>query len=308
MRAAAWAGLQDSMPRSALLSLHARVDAIDTGVLEDPSLVQIWGPRYSAYVVAASDRAVFTLGRHPDDAAGRRRADDLAARIAQFLGGRSMSYADAGRALGERPNRLRYAATTGTVLIRWEGAGRPTIATVPPPDVDPQDARLELARRHLHVFGPTTPESFAAWAGIKPSAATGAFDALAGSLIAVSTPTGDAWILRADEEALLAGPARSEAVRLLPSGDTLYLFTSDEDRSLLVPDAARRRELWTSRVWPGAVLAHGAIVGTWRRSRNNVAIGLWEPIDDATRAAILGEAAGLPLRGDHDEIEVTWIG
>jgi hypothetical protein len=30
LRRAAWAGLQDSMPRAALLSLHARVDGVES--------------------------------------------------------------------------------------------------------------------------------------------------------------------------------------------------------------------------------------------------------------------------------------
>ena len=79
-----------------------------------------------------------------------------------------MTYGEAGRGLGVHPNSLRYAAPTGTVLIRWEGARQPTVWTVPPPDVDPRDARLELARRYLHVFGPATPAAFAQWAGIRP--------------------------------------------------------------------------------------------------------------------------------------------
>ena len=74
-----------------------------------------------------------------------------------------------GHALG-MGNGIRYAAPTGTILIRWEGARAPTIWTVPAPDVDPHDARLELARRYLHVFGPTTSESFAKWAGIGATA------------------------------------------------------------------------------------------------------------------------------------------
>ena len=77
-----------------------------------------------------------------------------------------MTYGEAGRALGEPPNRLRYAAPTGTVVIRWDGARQPTIWTVPPPEVAPLAARLELARRYLHIFGPTTPEAFAEWAGM----------------------------------------------------------------------------------------------------------------------------------------------
>ena len=63
LRHAAWAGLQDSMPRAALLSIHARVEDAEPSTWEDPSLVQLWGPRFSVFVVAAQDVAVFTLGR-----------------------------------------------------------------------------------------------------------------------------------------------------------------------------------------------------------------------------------------------------
>ena len=74
LRRAAWAGLQDSMPRAALLSIHARMAGTEPETWEDPSLVQIWGPRFSAYVVAKCDRAVFTLGRLPSEAGPRTRA------------------------------------------------------------------------------------------------------------------------------------------------------------------------------------------------------------------------------------------
>ena len=40
LRHAAWAGLQDSMPRAALLSIHARVAGTRPSALDDPSLVQ----------------------------------------------------------------------------------------------------------------------------------------------------------------------------------------------------------------------------------------------------------------------------
>ena len=166
LRRAAWAGLQDSMPRAALLSIHARVEGTEPSTWEDPSLVQLWGPRFSAYVVAARDLAVFSLGRLPDDAKGRRVARTWPPACTPSSAATRMTYGEAGRALGVHPNRLRYAAPTGTVLIRWDGARQPIIWTVPPPEVDPRDARLELARRYLHVFGPATPEAFAEWAGI----------------------------------------------------------------------------------------------------------------------------------------------
>ena len=187
------------MPRAALLSIHARVEGTEATTWEDPSLIQLWGPRYHAYIVAAQDLAIFSLGRLPDGGASLQVAEDLAARLHAMLDGESMAYGEAGPALGEDPNRLRYAAATGTVLIRWDGARQPTVWTVPRPEVDPRSARLELARRHLHIFGPTTPEAFAEWAGIGPSRGVEAFETLARSLTAVRTPVGDAWILKRDE-------------------------------------------------------------------------------------------------------------
>ncbi|MGJ5816332.1 hypothetical protein [Paludibaculum fermentans] len=65
LRTAAWAGLQDSVPRAAQLSIHARAAETSPGSWEHPSLVQLWGPRFNDYVVAARDLAVFSLGRLP---------------------------------------------------------------------------------------------------------------------------------------------------------------------------------------------------------------------------------------------------
>jgi hypothetical protein len=305
LRRAAWAGLQDSMPRAAVLSIHARVEATEPSTWEDPSLVQLWGPRFSAYVVAARDLAVFSLGRLPDDTGARRIAEDLAGRLHVLLSGARMTYGEAGSALGEPPNRLRYAAPTGTVAIRWDGARQPTIWTLPPPDVDPRDARLELAHRYLHIFGPTTPQAFAEWAGIPSRRGIDAFDALHGSLTPVRTPVGDAWILTRDELMFRAAPGSPASARLLPSGDAYFLLQG-VDRELLVPDADRRGQLWTSRVWPGGVLVGGEIVGTWRRANAIVTVRPWQRLARPARDAVEAEAASLPLPGLSEKIVVRW--
>ena len=145
---------------------------------------------------------------------------------------------------------------------------------MPPPAVDPRDARLELARRYLHVFGPSTAAGFAQWAGIGAAGGRAAFEGLAGSLTPVRTPVGDAWILASDEPTFRAGGGPVAPARLLPSGDAYYLLQG-ADRELLVPDPDRRAELWTTRVWPGAVLVGGDIVGTWRRAQADVTIASW---------------------------------
>ena len=305
LRRAAWAGLQDSMPRAAVLSIHARVEGTQPSTWEDPSLVQLWGPRFSAYVVAARDRALLSLARLPDDERGRRRAEETAARLNAFLAGRRMTYGEAGRGLGVNANALRYAAPTGTVLIRWDGARLPTVWTVPRPDVEPHEARRELARRYLHVFGPATPAAFAKWAGIGAAQGRAAFDELARSLAAVRTPIGQAFILARDEPAFRAPAGPATAARLLPSGDAFFLLHG-ADRELLVPDAARRGELWTPRVWPGALLVAGEITGTWRRSQADVSIQPWRRLTRAEREAVEAEAASLPLPSVEGRIVVRW--
>ena len=305
LQRAAWAGLQDSMPRAALLSIHARVEGAEPSTWEDPSLVQLWGPRFSVFVVAARDLAVFSLGTLPDDAKGRRRAMDLAARLNALLGTARMRYGDAGDALGVHPNSLRYAAATGTVLIRWEGARQPTVWTVPPPEADPRDARLELARRYLHIYGPATAEAFGRWAGIGPRPGAAAFEALRRSLTPVQTPVGDAWILTRDEAALRAAPGPVAPARLLPSGDA-YLLLQGSDRDLVVPDAGRRDTLWTPRVWPGGVLAGGEVVGTWRRADRVMTVQPWERLSPAARDAVAAEAEALPLPGIEGRVTVRW--
>jgi hypothetical protein len=306
LRRAAWAGLQDSMPRAALLSIHARMAATKPSDWEDPSLVQVWGPRFNAYVVAKRDLAVFTLGRLPDEAARLEFARDMAARLGAALAGRRMSHKAAGRAMGARDaNQLRYAAPTGTVVIRWDGSRQPDLWNVPAPEVDPREARLELARRYLGVFGPATPEGFARWAGVRPPAAFAAFEALARSLTPVRTPVGEAWILSQDEPQFREQPGPAAHARLLPSGDTWYLLQG-ADRELLVPDERQRSALWTSRVWPGALLVDGETAGTWRRAEHILTVQLWRRLSRAQIDAVEAEAASLPLPGIGRPMEVRW--
>jgi hypothetical protein len=155
------------------------------------------------------------------------------------------------------------------------------------------------------VFGPTTPASFARWAGITPRGGADAFDRLAGSLTKVRTPIGAGWILAADEPEMRATPGSDAPARLLPSGDAYYLLQGDE-RTLLVPDAKRRAELWTTRVWPGAVLVDGDVVGTWRRANEKVSIQTWRRLKPVERDAVVEEAESLPLSGLPGPIRITW--
>ena len=132
-----------------------------------------------------------------------------------------MTYAEAGHGMGVDPNRLRYGTTTGRILIRWEGAGRPPIWTVPAPEMSVEEARLELARRFLHVLGPGTAEAFGDWAGIKPPRASRTIDRSPASSSRSPLRSAIAGSSRTTRPAFRAAPGiEPRAIRLLPSGDT----------------------------------------------------------------------------------------
>ena len=132
-----------------------------------------------------------------------------------------------------------------------------------------------------------------------------AFEALAAALTPVRTPGGDARILADDEAAFRAQSKPAASTRLLPSGDAYYLLWG-ADRELLTPDAKRRAALWTTRVWPGALLVNGEIAGVWRRSAHEVSIDAWDRLSSAEREVVKAEALSLPLPGLKGPIAVRW--
>ena len=304
LRRAAWAGLQDSMPRAALLSLHARIEGVESSTWEDPSLAQLWGPRYSAYVVPKRDFALFSLGRLPDDDKGRLRAERMAELLHGGLQGARMTDREVGRAIGIG-NAMRYAATTGTVAIRWEGARAPVVWTVPAPRSSRWTHVASSPGATCTSSGPTTAASSPAGRGSRGARGPTAFASLEESLLPVRSPLGDEWLLAEDEPAMRAAETAAAPARLLPSGDAYFLLDRKE-RELLVPRADRRPLLWTSRVWPGALLVEGEIRGTWRRSQHVVTIDAWDGRRAGEREAVEIEAATLPLPGLDRPIEVVW--
>ena len=119
LRRAAWAGLQDSMPRAALLSFHTRVDGVESSTLEDPSLAQLWGPRYHTYVVAKRDFALFSLGRLPDNAKSRLRAERMAERLQAHLGGTRMTPRGCARTRRRQHAQVRRDDGHGRHPLGW---------------------------------------------------------------------------------------------------------------------------------------------------------------------------------------------
>src|SRR3989440_860388 len=155
---AAFAGLQDSAPRSAVLALHARVKDVSPFAWRDPRFVQVWGPRGAVYVVPSRDVAVFTLGRSPRNpvlAAAVRTAPEKAKRAVRNRQTQAERFLS-NRAAGMNFRELRIASMTRAGSIEWDGATT-SWRLVEAPAEAAEPARLGLARRLLRAVWASAP-------------------------------------------------------------------------------------------------------------------------------------------------------
>lgn len=151
--------------------------------------------------------------------------------------------------------------------------------------------RHDLVRGVLHLLGPATPKDVAAFLDAPVADVRRRWPADA---VPVEVDGAEASVLAEDLPALRAAadpPGDGvPVVRLLGPYD---LFLQARDRHVLVPDPARAKALWPVLGRPGAVLAGGEVVGTWRpRSRGRrLALELdpWVPWDARLRRAVTAQ-------------------
>jgi hypothetical protein len=302
----AWGGLQDSVPRSGVISLHARVQGTQPGSWEDPSLVQIWFRGGADFIVPREDVGIFTLGSYPRDPARAADLERIADDVHRLTHGRMTPGRDLPPDLGGRPLRIRNTAVTGRVHIRWDAANIWVIPAVRP-SIDVEDARRELARRFLHWHGPATARRLAQFTGVEPADGTATWQAIEPELVPVEIAgvTERRWLLARDLEDLRS--ARPiQGVRLLPMDDP---FTKYDHELLLADDALRARSLpkvgRSPGYIPGAVLVDGEIVGAWQRQQRKVTIHAFRQLAAGVRHAIETEAMTFPIAGPT-EPRVVW--
>ena len=307
---AAFGGLQDTVPRSGLLALHARLEDITPRSWEAPGLAQIWF-RWADYLVPRSALGEFTLGAAPRDPETLAALDEFAVAVLGVLSGRTLSVREVAGAFPDLPGGmlLRCLAVTGRIHIRWD-ASFSGVVPAEAFDVDAEEARLGLARRFLHWFGPADALQFARWAGVPKSDATLTWTLLRDELTAVSVGGVGRHVLTADLAAMQTA-ALTATVRLLPAGDP-YLQL---DQGLIVPKAPA--ELGLSYLQRGGsrsvvnslggrVLMDGRIVASWGRKAAKVTVAPWEQLSDAQRERLSAEVSGLarPLGTDPT---VSWL-
>jgi winged helix DNA-binding protein len=160
------------------------------------------------------------------------------------------------------------AGTSPPVLRRVPGWSGPA-GTAP--------ARLDVVRAYLHLHGPATPQHVAGYldAPVKDVKAHWPED-----VVEVTVGSSPRWAL-ADDLPALESPPDVAVTRLLSPYDPLL---QARDRELLVPDDARRKQLWVVLGRPGGILHDGSLVGTWRPRASGGRLGLqvdrWAPVPE----------------------------
>jgi hypothetical protein len=167
----------------------------------------------------------------------------------------------------------------------------------PLPAPDERQARAELVRRYLRCYGPSTPEHFAEWAGMAPTAAQHSWKLVQAEMLEVWFESSQRWLHYDDLAAFESSPAANGA-RLLPPYD---MWLHHRDRTTLISDRRLHKLVWRSTANPGVMLVEGRVVGLWRPQKTGKRLLLtatpFIALDAGARTAIAVEAAAIaPLR------------
>ncbi|MDQ4069275.1 MAG: winged helix DNA-binding domain-containing protein, partial [Actinomycetota bacterium] len=197
-------------------------------------------------------------------------------------------------------------ATSPPVLRRIPGL-RPALYRRLGTDADP---RFDAVRGYLRFFGPARVSDVAGFldAPVKDVKVHWPADVREVDVADVE-PSGKReprFVLEADADVLAAfGPdGGTRTVRLVAPYDP---YLQLRDRETLVPEAARRKELWPVLGRPGAILVNGEVAGTWRPRSAGSKLTVRIALGAATtgqRAAVEDEARRL---ADHRGVALAAV-
>jgi hypothetical protein len=317
---------------------------LDSALLDERSAVAVYNARTATAIVPADEVAAYATSMLPGgDDAGLRAivgpalpgidegfAGPVAlgiAAIADALDGVVLSRDDLHEALRRRlpPELLPWcegckshharrgllvmASLHGRLCLAGRAGRQPVfartdqwIAWQAPPRTE---AGADLVRRYLAAYGPSTRQHFSQWAGLGTAHARELW-ALAEdecSDVRIDGEEGSRVLTR--DLARLQDPSPARGVRLVAPGDPLLL---GRDRERLVPDAARRKQVWRVLGGSGLVMSDGRIVALWRGRKQGTRLQVAvDALDGGVpRDAVLAEAERLAPHRGCAGAEVVW--
>ncbi|MBG0852797.1 AlkZ family DNA glycosylase [Streptomyces spinoverrucosus] len=263
---------------------------------EERSLIKTYGPRGTVHLLGTRElplwSAALTAVRTganpfpPDVRLTDEQTEQVVAAIGDALADACLTVDELGEAIvartgpwaGERVmpafqelwprwrTVLHLAGQSGAVCF-GPNRGRRTTYTRPPrfTPLPAEEALRLLVRRHLHAYGPATPQHFAKWLSALPDWAGKLFASLAaaGEIEEVVFEGTRAWVAAGDTE-FPQGPVRG--VRLLPYFDAYGIAA--QPRELLFPGRAYERALARGQAgnFP-LLLVDGVVAGVWHQRR-----------------------------------------
>lgn len=163
-------------------------------------------------------------------------------------------------------------------------------------------ARFDVVRNHLRFYGPCAVGDVAAFLDAPNTDVRGHWPR-----DTVEVTVGDATrsVLADDLDELRAAEPTRGVVRLLGPFDP---YLQLRDRELLVPDVGRRKDLWRTLGRPGAIVADGDVIGTWRPRasgrRLTVRIETWRRLRSGEGDLVDAEAQQLAR---HRDVELAAV-
>jgi hypothetical protein len=336
-------GLHAQVMSCAELTLWARVadlprDTVSSALWESRRLVKVWAMRGTLHLFTSNDFPIFQA---PLAAAYRNwhrpawlryfgltvpELEQLMAAVPEALDGEPLTrneLADAvaritgSRELGQKVlfswgSMLKPAAYLGNLCfgpsvgqnVRFTRPDRwlPSWRTL-----EADEARLEVARRYLKAYGPTTLPDISRWWAMRPANARRLLTQLGDEVLPVEID-GTPHLALAGDLAAIEQSAPSKSVRLLPGFDQ-YVITAGRDTDAILEPALRPR-VYRPQGWISPVLlVDGRMRGVWRHDRKGsrllVSIEPFTPQPRWVQRAAEAEAERLAAFLDG-RLELTW--
>ena len=311
-------GVQAQVMSAAELQVAVRVectvDDVRRALWQDRSLVKTWLMRGTLHLARSEDLPVYVgaMGRHWVSQMRQswltymqiteKEFWTICEQIGAALDGtpitREALIAKVGRGRSEHVRQilrsgwggmLKPAARNGLLCF---GPSRGQSVTFVRPEswlpswrvVDPDEAVVEMARRYMRIYGPSTKNDFARWWGAWPGVANAAWKGLGPELVSVSIEGMRAESLAEDIPAMQRSKI-TERVRLLPLFDPYLMGYSNRDHMV---DRAFLTRVSRAAGWISAVvLVEGRVVGTWTHSVADQTVRLKiEPFARLARAVV----------------------
>ena len=190
--------------------------------------------------------------------------------------------------------------TSPPVLRRAAGLQAPMVGQL----AGRAEARVDVIRNYIRFHGPARPRDAAAFLDAPVREVKAHWPADVVEVTVDDEVTGgahpDRFMLAGDFDALTATVDQPKpSVRLLGPYDP---YLQLRDRDLLVRDETRRKELWPVLGRPGAIVAAGDIVGTWRprTSKRSLTVRIqpWQPLSASVALLIEEQAERLSAHRD----------